>query len=173
MRYHVCLLLVVLLVGCSSKASDKPETSGEKKASADKPVSLDDPRIPIKEVFPEYTKNPITADAKYKGKTITVSATVDRITPTTLGFFAQSGFYELSLENYRKLTPKEKKRFNEGYEPSLICETDPEQKASFAGAEKGKKFTLIGRCVGVRTGTDSVEGWSLVLEKCRGVPPKK
>jgi hypothetical protein len=181
MKRYVCLL--VLLTGCSG--SEKPSEGVPKKTSAkatvaeeaqppDKPAPPDGPAIPLKEVFPAYNKNPIAADEKYKGKLVTVTAKVDSITPTSLGFFEEDSVAPaMSLKRWNSLTPAERAALSKHYGPSLICEIDPGQKRTFAGAEKGKPFTVVGRCAGVRAGTNSVEGWSLVLEQCRGVPPGK
>lgn len=177
MRRHV-FLFVLLAAGCSANGPEKtdagkatPADATPKPSPADRPPP--GPPIPLTEVFPAYGKNPIAADEKYTGKLVTVTATVDSITPTSLGFFEDDAVApEMSLKRWHSLTPRERAALNKHYGPALICLINPDLKHTFATAEKGKPFTVVGRCSGVRTGTDSVEGWSLVLDECRGVPPR-
>lgn len=162
MKTLVGLMACVLVAGCSGKREEPTKDVN--------PSPESNPVIETGDWWTAYQKNPIAADEMYKGKWVQIQGKVDQITSDSLGFGAQSGFSEISPARYNSMTALERKHFNDGYDPNLICEIDPAYRHTFRAAEKGKPFGLIGRVSGIKKGTDSIEGWTMFLKDCRGVP---
>lgn len=152
------LLCVVLVVGCSGKVDgDKP---GEK--LTDPSASLTDGQL-----LGEYEKNAIAADQKYKGKTVKLSGVVTTILPDSIGFRAVEGGGDVSPARYARMSDREKKHFDFGYSPNVLCKIDSANKEAFATATKGKPLTIVGRVVGLTKDEDAYEGRVVILEMCQ------
>jgi hypothetical protein len=154
------LLLVCLIVvtGCSGKDGNGSPVV----PPADPEVKVDAVRL-----FYDYNDNAVAADQKYKGKALRVTGTVREVASDWIGFVVGEVSMEISPAQYRALSEKRKRWFNDGVDSSVICQIDPAHKDGFAKAVKGKPFSVVGRCVGVKTDPEAWEGKVVHLEASR------
>src|SRR6266566_3092779 len=98
-----------------SQADKRPRPSSEEGRSSEEPPI----RIDVGQLWGAYRTNAIAADERYKGKTLEVTGSIGRITSDAVGFVMIS-FPGLDNAQYNRLTPREKRWFNEGFPPNVV-----------------------------------------------------
>jgi len=131
------------------------------------PPRKEEPPVKVMALWNAYEKNAIAADEQYKGKWLRLTDHVKKITPDSVGFAVVGEVGGVSRAEYARMTPQERKWFDEGYPPNVVCQINPDHKSGFTKAQPGKPFTVIGRCAGVRKDPDVWMGRIIVLEDCR------
>jgi hypothetical protein len=188
MSRYLCALLIFCL-GCGSdppkkKKKEKPEEAQgngnkevEKKAPL-KPLGKPVARLTGIALWQDYGNNAIGADAKYRDKTIQIDGSVEGV------HAGEGGRYYVGLAvvsagavtqaELAQMSPKQRKWFDEGYPPNVVCYLDPAAKKAFADLKRDSGVTVLGRCKGMKKDPDVWGGYVVVLEDCvRVVPPKK
>ncbi len=173
MRSTSCFvaILIALLPGCDSGGKvGGPPPAGKPAAEVD-----------AKAVWWEYGENAAAADAKYKGKTLAITANVRKIEPAGAGYVADLGatvsVAPQSRAAYIRLDAKQKKWFNEGPPANVLA-------FLATGAEKGfaslkvpmppqDTITLIGVCRGMEKNVDVFKGYTVSFERCVVRPEAK
>ena len=123
------------------------------------------------ELWSDCYANAIAADARYKGKRVTVTGTVRCIEVAADGR-SFVGLDTLQFEvgspaAYHRLTPTEKRWFNEGCPPNVVCYVASDAAARFAAMQKGQPVSIIGRVRGATKEPNTFRDLVVTLEDCR------
>lgn len=121
------LLLFVGLACDAPKESDSKSSSEETTTSEEKPIG-----ISAEDLTKAYDENELSADKKYKGKTLEVSGRIENIADTL-------GNVTVSLKGHNAVV-------------SVMCSFEESEKDSVANLKKGQKTTLIGKGDGYTAG---------------------
>jgi hypothetical protein len=118
-------------------------------------------------LWQEFGANPLQADSKYKGKVLKVTGTVRTVEPNERGryFVGFEVFPQGSLPAGQ--SDQQKKWFNEGYPPMVICYLDPAMRSKFEEVKKGQRIEVLGRCVGRKKDPSGLKDYIVVLKDCR------
>jgi hypothetical protein len=154
---QLLMMALVILAGCNQSPSGSAgKTNGvtPQKTSKENPrkaeTLTDGPSEKVKAtaIWYEYEKNPIAADAKYKGKAIEIEDFVDKIG-------IEEGKYFVGL------------MIAEGYPPGLVCFVDPAKSKSFENLKPRSPVSIIGTVRGVERDSSAWQGFRIVLTQCR------
>jgi hypothetical protein len=153
------LILVVVLM-----------TSGGRRQPGGEDGERGDDRPTVKataaDLWQEYEANSAAADQKYGGRRVQITGTVCEVLSGSVGYeVAEPGV--VSMGTFRRMTAQERRWYNEGYPPNVVCEYPAERRATFARAEKGKSFSVVGRCEGSKRDPNVWRGIVVVLTDCR------
>ena len=122
-------------------------------------------------LFEEYEKNALAADAKYKDRPVEVAGIVGKVEADAqrryfVGFVIIE-YPGVSQARYNRMTPQEKKWYNEGYPPNVIGYISPQVQADFAQLKKGDSVRIVGRCKGRQHVGPSVwKDFVVILDDC-------
>jgi hypothetical protein len=118
----------------------------------------------------EYLDNAIAADAKYRGKCVQITGNVREVRKDAkgqyyLGFSCVSpgGATRASLA---RMDEKQRRWFNEGYPPNVVCYITPGHEGAFATVKQDHRIVVVGRPADTRQ-EDVYMGTVLVVEDCR------
>lgn len=153
------IVALIMLAGCSEERRRVGAPEG--------PVAA---TVGASKLWGDFGDNEIAAGQKYKDKKIKVAGTVDRIAEDHIGFGVVARAL-LSEADYRRLPAKERKWYDDGYPPNVVCYLAPGAEKQAALLKKGSEVELVGRCVGKKSG-DVFMGYLVVLEGCQVVPAK-
>src|SRR5207249_9191161 len=89
------------------------------------------------QVWSDYGENAVKADSFYKGKYVQLKGEVRCVQTDAngryyVGFVAPVDFGGVSKARYNRMTPQEKKWFNEGFPPNVICYLAIDSQTDFA-----------------------------------------
>ena len=156
--------LVLVVVVLSKRGGDGQPTNNPPPILADK----EKPTIKMQatQLWDEYLNNAIAADEKYKGKTIEVNGGEFAMSSDSVGFVIVSA-PGLTNAEYNRLSERQRKWFNKGYPPNIVCKIDPAFRSGFAKVKNRASFTIIGKCVGSHRDEEVWSGMVVVLEGCR------
>jgi hypothetical protein len=108
------------------------------------------------ELWEAYGRNGLAADAEYKGRHVRISGGVRLIQQDEKGrYFVGFSIVEpavLTAAQYNRLSPKERKWYDEGYPPNVVCYLAPSHSGDFASVKVGQAITIIGKVVGRKQG---------------------
>ena len=125
-------------------------------------------------LWEEYGNNAVQADAKYKDKSIKLTGSVASVRTDEKGRyfvgFSVVASGAVSKATYDAMSPQQKKWFNEGYPPNVVCYIAAEAKAAFAAAKPETMIELIGTCRGMKSDDSVWRGYVVVLEDCKLAP---
>lgn len=123
---------IILALGCSETKKDAPANT----ANVEPPIS-----VSAKVLTKEYEENELSADGKYKNKSLIVSGKISNIAETF-------GNITVQLEGH-SLTS------------SVMCGFDESEKANVMKLKKGQSVTFIGK------GDGSTGGLYVGLQSCK------
>jgi hypothetical protein len=115
-------LWLILVLACSTQRSTTPAPD----SSSGPPVSVSSATL-----INEYEDNEVSADDRYKGKTLRVSGTVDNIAKDIM----DSMYVTLKGDKEYGIT-------------SVQCYFADDQKSALSRLKKGQQVTIVGRCDG-------------------------
>lgn len=147
MRGFLILLVAFLTVGCGKDGDDKGK-------AADLPKrGTSSERLTAVELGKAFADNAISAEAKFKGKTITVefnSGGVEKVTPDGSRYF-------IPVATTTSIDPKE---------AQVLCYIDPAAHEPFGKLTAGGRIVVTGVCMGRKEKASAYQGFVVVLESC-------
>lgn len=180
LRVSLLCSTALLVIGCA--AGTKPSESATKQGSHDPkggPV-LGDPVASIDSLtlFAAYAENEAKADMDYTNKTVELTnqggalkVSKDASGSYVLGFTIVE-FGTVSPARYAKLTSQEKKWFNEGYPPNVICRLEAESVEAASKLKTGAKCVVRGICEGRKPAKDVYKDYIVTLKNCKIIEPR-
>lgn len=166
------IFILALAAGCGSGQSSQ-SGSARQSADTDSPAPADAPVVNASAFWSEFGENEIKADQKYKGKFVQAVGNVSAVSSAGSTYFV--GFGVISFPGMTKakiaaLSPQERKWFDEGFPPNVICNLAPSAKAKAADLKPGDRAAIVGKVVGRQKDGNVYQGYVVVLDDCRIVP---
>jgi hypothetical protein len=157
-------------IGYLALRSKSPADAGRNDGPQKKPLGEPVAKLKAQQLFYEYGENELAADGRYAGKTLCISGELHAAKKDSQGRycvgFVTMEFPGMSERAYAKLSPRDKKWFNEGYPPNVVCYIDPDAQGAFAKLPAMSERAIIGRCVGRHADSEVGRGYIVVLEDC-------
>ncbi|MDP1625314.1 MAG: hypothetical protein Q8L64_06160 [bacterium] len=138
----ILVVLIVMVIGFSlvgSKAAKQVETKAVVEAVAPVPEPVPTIKVTADQLMNEYNANEISAEAKYKGKVIQVSGTVESIGKDIVGsaYIALRTGGEYSISSVQCMFPKSAE--------SALAQVSKEERIVLEGQVSGKLGNVIVR----------------------------
>jgi hypothetical protein len=174
----VLLGLVLGLAGCGD--GGKPPWVAEKEQPKAEKVEQGPTEPPIKapagKVWNDFEENQFAAETTYKGKWVEMLGTVSKIESRdgvpVVGFGVVIAV-GMDPHEYARLTPQEKKWFNEGYPPNVVVVMDRESGPDVAKLKKDQIVSVVAKCVGASKSPDVWHGFVVEFSGGKVVPAAK
>jgi len=158
----VALSLIALAVVVLDSGSGKTESATAEPAAGSVMVTGD--------FWKDYGDNALKADQTYKGKWMEFSGRgkiqIDAKGNYVFGIpmVEAAG---VSTAVYRTMGVQEKKWYNEGYPPQILCTIAAKDQKGFAALGPMDTAILVGRCQGMRKEPDVPHGYVVLFDECR------
>jgi len=180
---RACAVFLILLAGCGQQAANQPSASaprGTLAAVATKPKPARPTGKPVRvdayALWEAFGENEAAAEAKYGGRLL-------EITPANATkVMKQGGGYVVGLvvTEYPGLTPaqvaglseRERRWYDEGIPPSVLCKPNPSSHAAAAKIGDKTAFVIRGVLSGKRKDTESYKGYVVELADCEVILEK-
>jgi hypothetical protein len=126
-------------------------------------------------LWQDYQDNEAKGDAKYKGKTLQLADSVKVRKDGDAYYlgFETVGSTVVTTAQYKLLTPQQKKWYNEGYPPNVLCYLDSASVSKAAQLSERDICTVRGVCAGRKNDPDVYLGYVVVLKNCQIVDVSK
>ena len=163
------LLVFVCVIGCGRGDKTTPSaTVGA--ASVSTASAKTEPAVIAPGLWMEYGNNQAAADGKYLGKKIITGGPVRVVRQDEKGYYIGFGVVEsaaVTTAQYKQLTEQQKKWYNEGYPPGVICYFAAGEEKNMATVKTGSAIAIKGKCAGLKRDEQSYKGYIVVVEGCR------
>jgi hypothetical protein len=170
-----CLLGAGVIVGAAMLAGNEgakapqPGPAAKEKQADDEPP----PSVSAYELWAMARDNALAAEEKFRGKPLRVTGTVGRVGDDNgyyVGLMTVEGAGALPTEQIARMSAQQKKWFNEGYPPNVLCFLAPSARQTAAPLKKGKVASIVGVYGGTKKDESVYKGYVVILKDCSVAP---